>query len=148
MGSGTAALGSVAPGFTPMTGKIIATYNGAGYTFTDGSGATVTPNSTATNGANTDYTFGGLTFSFGGTPKAGDSFTLGSNAGAVKNNGNALSLAKLQNAKIIGGVSSFNDAYAQLVNDVAPAPSPCRSPPRRRTASRPRSAPRNSRCRA
>ncbi len=118
VGSGTAALGSVAPGFTPMTGKIIATYNGAGYTFTDGSGATVTPNSTATNGANTDYTFGGLTFSFGGTPKAGDSFTLGSNAGAVKNNGNALSLAKLQNAKIIGGVSSFNDAYAQLVNDV------------------------------
>ncbi|CAG9184908.1 flagellar hook-associated protein FlgK [Cupriavidus pinatubonensis] len=117
-GSGTASLGSVAPGFTPMTGKIIATYDGTGYTFTDASGAAITPDSTATNGANTDYTFGGLTFTFGGTPKAGDSFTLGSNAGAVKNNGNALALAKLQSAKTIGGVSSFNDAYAQLVNDV------------------------------
>ncbi len=70
------------------------------------------------NGSNTDYTLNGLTFSFGGTPKTGDTFTLSSNAGAVKDNGNMLALAKLQNAKTIGGVSSFSEAYAQLVNDV------------------------------
>ncbi len=56
--------------------------------------------------------------SFWGTPRVNDKFALSANSGAVKNNGNALALAKLQTAKIIGGVSSFNDAYAQLVNDV------------------------------
>lgn len=118
-GSGTATLSNVAPGFTPMTNKIIATYNGTGYTFTDAtSGATITPSSTAVNGSNTEYTINGLTFSFGGTPNVNDKFTLAANAGAVSNNGNALALAKLQTAKTIGGVSSFNDAYAQLVNDV------------------------------
>lgn len=119
LGSGTAALGQVAQGFTPLTSPITATYNGSGYDFTDASGTPLSPQPTGVaNGANTDYNIGGLTFSFGGAPRAGDTFTLGSNAGAVKNNGNALALAKVQNAKTIGGASSFNDAYAQLVNDV------------------------------
>lgn len=118
-GSGSAVLGNVTSGFTPMTSKVIATYNGTGYTFTDAGGTALSPQPTGVaNGASTDYDIGGLTFSFSGTPKAGDSFTLGPNTGAVSNNGNALALAKLQNAKTVGGVSSFNDAYAQLVNDV------------------------------
>jgi flagellar hook-associated protein 1 FlgK len=119
LGTGTATLGSVAQGFTPLTTPITAIYNGTGYDFKDSTGTLLSPQPTGVaNGANTDYKIGGLTFSFGGAPRAGDTFTLGSNAGAVKNNGNALALAKLQNAKTIGGVSSFNDAYAQLVNDV------------------------------
>lgn len=117
-GTGTASLSNVAPGFSLPVGKITAKYNGAGYVFTDASNNPITPSSTVVNGANTDYTINGLTFSFGGTPNAGDSFTLSNNAGAVSNNGNALALAKLQTAKTIGGVSSYSDAYAQLVNDV------------------------------
>ncbi|KWR87783.1 flagellar hook-associated protein FlgK [Cupriavidus sp. IDO] len=118
-GSGTASLSNVAPGFSLPAGKITAKYNGAGYDFTDSTGAALVPAPVAVpNGANTDYTINGLTFSFGGAPRTGDSFTLSSNAGAVSNNGNALALAKLQTAKTIGGVSSYSDAYAQLVNDI------------------------------
>ncbi|BDB26286.1 flagellar hook-associated protein FlgK [Cupriavidus sp. P-10] len=118
-GSATASLGNVAPGFTPMTGKITAVYTATGYVFKDAGGTDLSPQPTGVpNGGNTDYNIGGLTFSFGGTPTVGDSFTLGGNAGSVKDNGNMLNLAKLQNAKTIGGVSSFSDAYAQLVNDV------------------------------
>jgi len=117
-GSGTAKLTSVAQGFTQLPSTITATYNGAGYTFKDATGATVTPTSTAPNGTGTDYNFNGLTFTFDGAPKAGDTFTLSTNSGAVSDNGNALALAKLQTAKTINGTSSFNDAYASLVNQV------------------------------
>ncbi len=117
-GSGTASLSNVAPGFSLPAGKITAKYTGAGYVFTDASNNAITPSSTVVNGSNTEYTINGLTFSFGGAPNTGDTFTLSGNAGAVSNNGNALALAKLQTAKTIGGVSSYSDAYAQLVNDV------------------------------
>ncbi|MDK3026396.1 flagellar hook-associated protein FlgK [Cupriavidus taiwanensis] len=117
-GSATASLSKVAPGFSPPAGKITAEFDGTSYVFKVGGVAMAPQPVGVPNGSNTDFTLNGLTFSFGGTPAAGDSFTLGSNAGAVKDNGNMLALAKLQNAKTIGGVSSFSEAYAQLVNDV------------------------------
>jgi flagellar hook-associated protein 1 FlgK len=117
-GTATATLSKVAPGFALPAGKITAEFDGSNYVFKVG-GTAITPQPAGvTNGSNTDFTLNGLTFSFGGTPAAGDSFTVGSNAGAVKDNGNMLALAKLQNAKTVGGVSSFSEAYAQLVNDV------------------------------
>jgi flagellar hook-associated protein 1 FlgK len=117
-GTATATLSKVAPGFALPAGKITAEFDGTNYVFKVG-GTAITPQPAGVpNGSNTDFTLNGLTFSFGGTPAAGDSFTLGSNAGAVKDNGNMLALAKLQNAKTVGGVSSFSEAYAQLVNDV------------------------------
>ncbi len=118
LGSGTAKLAKVSAGFTLLPTKLTATYTGAGYTFKDATGAVVTPTSTVVNGTATEYTINGMTFSFDGAPKAGDTFTLSNNSGAVGDNGNALALAKLQTAKTIGGVSSFSDAYAQLVNEV------------------------------
>lgn len=120
-GTGTAKLKSVAQGFALLAGgPITATYNSAtsAYVFTNAAGTVVTPTSTVVNGTATEFTFNGLTFSFDGTPKNGDKFTLANNTGAVADNGNALALAKLQTTKIINGTSSFNDAYAQLVNDV------------------------------
>ncbi|WP_439687083.1 Flagellar hook-associated protein 1 [Cupriavidus oxalaticus] len=114
-GSATAKLTNVTAPFAIPTGKITATFDGTDYVFTDADGTVIagTP-----PGTDIDFTINGLTFTFSGTPKAGDKFELGGNAGAVKDNGNMLDLAKLQNAKTIGGVSSFSDAYAQLVNDV------------------------------
>ncbi|QEZ44330.1 flagellar hook-associated protein FlgK [Cupriavidus oxalaticus] len=114
-GSATASLTNVTAPFAIPTGKITATFDGTNYVFTDADGTVLagTP-----PGTDIDFTIDGLTFTFSGTPKAGDKFELGGNAGGVKDNGNMLSLAKLQNAKTIGGVSSFSDAYAQLVNDV------------------------------
>ncbi|QRQ84305.1 flagellar hook-associated protein FlgK [Cupriavidus oxalaticus] len=114
-GGATASLTNVTAPFAIPTGKITATFDGTNYVFTDADGTVLagTP-----PGTDIDFTINGLTFTFSGTPKAGDKFELGGNAGGVKDNGNMLSLAKLQNAKTIGGVSSFSDAYAQLVNDV------------------------------
>ncbi|SCV00347.1 Flagellar hook-associated protein 1 [Cupriavidus necator] len=117
-GNGTASLGKVAPGYSLPAGTITARFDGTKYVFSDANGPLATQPAPVSNGSNTDYTLNGLTFSFGGTPATGDSFALSSNAGAVKDNGNMLALAKLQNAKTIGGVSSFSEAYAQLVNDV------------------------------
>ena len=117
-GSGTASLSNVAPGYSLLSGPITAKFDGTKYVFSDANGPLASQPAPVSNGSNTDYTLNGLTFSFGGTPKAGDTFTLVSNAGAVKDNGNMLALAKLQNAKTIGGVSSFSEGYAQLVNDV------------------------------
>jgi len=117
-GTGTVALSNVGSNFAMLGSTITATYNGAGYTFTDAAGNTVTPSSSSTSGTALSYTINGQTVTFDGAPKAGDTFTLAPNTGGVSDNSNALQLAKLQNAKTIGGVSSFNDAYAQLVNDV------------------------------
>jgi hypothetical protein len=74
---------------------------------------------------------------FDGTPKAGDTFTLSSNSGATADNGNALALAKLQTAKTINGTSSFNDAYASLVNQVGSDAKSASIASSRRTASPP-----------
>lgn len=119
LGTGTVKVANIAAGFSVPASKITATFDGTGYTFTDALGNPVTPTSgPVTNGTAVEYTFDGVTVSFDGAAQAGDTFTIGSNAGATTDNGNALSLAKLQTAKTINGVSSFNDAYALLVNDV------------------------------
>lgn len=120
-GSATAKLSNVAPGFSLLTGSLTAKYNSAtsSYVFSDATGTALTPQPTGTpTSTGVDYTINGMTFSFGGTPKNGDTFTLANNTGSVSDNGNALALAKLQTAKTINGTSSFNDAYAQLVSDV------------------------------
>jgi flagellar hook-associated protein 1 FlgK len=125
-GGGTVAVSNVAQGFGTTLLPITATYNAATgkYALTDSTGAAVVndsggnPITPVVSGATTQYTIDGVTMTLGGTPKDGDTFTLSVNSGGVSSNGNALALAKLQNTKTIGGVSNYNDAYAQLVNDV------------------------------
>jgi len=120
-GSATAKLTNVAPGFSLLAGPLTVRYNAAttSYVFSNAAGTPLAPQPAPTTTATgVDYTINGMTFSFGGTPKDGDTFTLSNNAGSVSDNGNALLLAKLQTAKTINGTSSFNDAYATLVNDV------------------------------
>lgn len=118
-GKGTIKVANVAEGFAVPPSKVTATFDGTTYTFTDAAGNPVTPDAgPVPNGTAVEYTFDGVTISFDGTPATGDTFTFGSNAGGITDNGNALGLAKLQTAKTIKGVSSFNDAYALLVNDI------------------------------
>lgn len=118
IGSGTAKVSNVAQGFSVPASKIVATFNGTEYTFADANGPLLPPPSPVFNGTAQEYTINGVTVSFDGAPRAGDTFTIGSNVGGSSDNGNALVLAKLQTTKTINGVSSFNDAYAQLVNDI------------------------------
>lgn len=119
-GTVKASLSNVAPGYSLLTNPVKVTYTAGAYVIVDSvTGNPLTPapvvNTTATG---TDITINNMTFSLNGTPKNGDQFTLSNNTGAVADNGNMLKLAKLQTAKTINGTSSFNDAYAQLVNDV------------------------------
>lgn len=61
--------------------------------------------------------FNGWTAQISGTPAAGDSFSIGANAGGVTDNRNALLLAGLQTQNTLGGnSSSYQSAYSQLVS--------------------------------
>ncbi len=71
-----------------------------------------------------DYTpgasisFGGVTFTIGGAPAPGDTFTLTPHPTGVSDPSNALRLAALQRATLVGGTATFNGAYARLVSEV------------------------------
>lgn len=70
-----------------------------------------------TPGAN--ITYNGWTVQISGTPAAGDSFAVGTNAGGVADNRNALLLAGLQTQNTLaGGTTTYQGAYSQLVSFV------------------------------
>ncbi len=57
-------------------------------------------------------------FSLSGNPAAGDSFTVGFNQNGSSDNRNAVALADLGTARVVGGSVTFADSYGQLVSDV------------------------------
>lgn len=70
-----------------------------------------------TDGA--DISYNGWTVKISGTPKAGDSFSVGPNTNAVGDNRNALLIAGLQNQNLLAnGTAGLQGAYGQLVGDV------------------------------
>lgn len=68
---------------------------------------------------NNSYTYD---FNISGVPQSGDSFTLGTNKGAVSDNRNALNLVALQTKPTMGGYgntgTTYNNAYGGLVERV------------------------------
>lgn len=68
---------------------------------------------------NNSYTYD---FNISGVPQSGDSFTLGTNTGAVSDNRNALNLVALQTKPTMGGYgntgTTYNNAYGGLVERV------------------------------
>jgi flagellar hook-associated protein 1 FlgK len=72
-------------------------------------------NQVYTAGAN--ISFNGWTVQISGSPAAGDSFTVTTNAGGVADNRNALLLAGLQvQNTLVGNTASYQGAYSQLVS--------------------------------
>ena len=66
-----------------------------------------------------DLSRNGWTIRIDGTPAVGDTFTVSTNTGGISDNRNAVALAALQTAStMIGGTSSYQEAYAQLVSEV------------------------------
>ncbi|HEV7799577.1 MAG TPA: flagellar hook-associated protein FlgK [Burkholderiales bacterium] len=64
-------------------------------------------------------TYNGWTVNISGAPKAGDTFTIGSNTNGVSDNRNAGRLADLQVANVLsGGTASYQASYAQLTSSV------------------------------
>lgn len=62
--------------------------------------------------------FGGITVKMSGAPANGDTFTISKNAGGVSDGSNALLLSAIQRATIVGGTTTLNGAYSQLVSTV------------------------------
>jgi flagellar hook-associated protein 1 len=89
------------PGGQPATYTITATTDPVPYT----SGATVS--------------FNGVAFTINGTPRDGDTFTVGPNPSGVSDSRNAVLLGNLQISNtLLDGSGNFQSAYAQLVADV------------------------------
>lgn len=92
-------------------------------TVTDGNGVSSTVTADA-NGSiayqpGDTFAFSGVSFTIGGVPAEGDSFTVGPNPGGVGDNRNAVLLGALQTANTLGnGTTSYQGAYAQLVSAV------------------------------
>ena len=117
-GSGTISAGSVntppppnANLLQPVTITFTSptTYNVAGTGTGNPTGVAYTP------GAN--ITYNGWTVQISGTLAAGDSFTVGTNAGGVSDNRSALLLAGLQTKNTLaGGTTTYQGAYSQLVS--------------------------------
>lgn len=133
IGSATLSAGSVDAAYsaTPLVTPITLSYNAATGQL---SGFPATASVTVSNGgasttyapgASVPYTSGatisvnGMHFSLSGAPANGDQFTIRPNTGAVGDNRNAMALAALQTANILGnGSASFQSAYSQLVSQV------------------------------
>lgn len=73
-----------------------------------------------TSGADIDVN--GWRVQIAGTPAAGDSFTVQSNAGGAGDNSNGLALSKVQSTPILsGGTATLQEAYGVLTGEVGAA---------------------------
>ncbi|MBS0329128.1 MAG: flagellar hook-associated protein FlgK, partial [Proteobacteria bacterium] len=87
------------------------TYNVTGTGTGNPTGLTYTPGAT--------ISYNGWSTSISGTPAAGDSFTVASNAGGVGDSRNALLLGDLQTSNTLGnGTTSYQGAYSQFVSEI------------------------------
>jgi flagellar hook-associated protein 1 FlgK len=121
--SGTGAIGAGSVNAPPpvnanLTQTVTITFNNPPTTFDVAGTGTGNPAGVAyTAGGSISYN--GWTVQIGGTPAAGDVFTISANSAGVADNRNALLLAGLQTGKTLaGGTASYQSAYAQIVSDV------------------------------
>lgn len=120
-GTGAISAGSVnapPPVNANLTQTVTITFNNPPTTFDVAGTGTGNPAGVAyTAGGSISYN--GWTVQIGGTPAAGDVFTISANSAGVADNRNALLLAGLQTGKMLaGGTASYQSAYAQIVSDV------------------------------
>ena len=110
----------------PLAGPVTLTFNpdalGAGVPGYDVTGIAGGPIAydPSTQSAGVDVTLGGFSFRLEGVPQDGDSFSITNNLDGSGDNRNALAMADLQSARsLLGGTSSFQDAYGSIVAAVA-----------------------------
>ena len=103
----------------PVGTVVDVTVNGTTTTYTIGGAVTGIP---YTNGMSVEIDTDGdaandIQFSFTGTPQHGDTFSVAQSAANTNDNRNALALAAVQTQKVlIGGTTTIESAYAQMVN--------------------------------
>ena len=113
-------------GSLPLAGPITLTFNpdalGAGVPGYDVSGIAGGPIAydPAVDSGGITATLGDFTFTLGGLPADGDSFTIENNVDGSGDNRNILAMVDLQTAPLLsGGTSSFQDTYSTLVASIA-----------------------------
>ncbi|HSN33094.1 MAG TPA: flagellar basal body rod C-terminal domain-containing protein, partial [Ideonella sp.] len=80
-------------------------------------GNVVVASGSATWSAGQPIVLNGVTLQLAGVPAAGDSVAIDPTAYPAANNGNALALVALRDAKIVGG-ASVTDAYASAIGAI------------------------------
>jgi len=64
-------------------------------------------------------TYMGFQFELKGEPQKGDSFTIDYNEGGISDNRNALAIAAMESqGTVANGVTSYGDAYAQIIEEI------------------------------
>ena len=134
-GTATVTQGTVSAGYTVPAAPLTLSYN-SGTNTIDGwpVGASVSVNgAAATTGtsfpyaAGNTYTYNGMTFTVGGAPANGDTFTIAKNTGTADGR-NALAMSKLVSTTTLGnGTATLTGAYANYVNNVGNAASQLKS---------------------
>lgn len=119
LGTATISAGTVVgppPANANLTQPVTITFTGAATFDVTGAG-TGNPAGVAYVSGNT-IGYNGWSVTLSGTPRAGDTFTVGPNATGTGDNRNALALARVQAAALLaGGTATAQGAYAQLVSD-------------------------------
>ncbi len=85
------------------------------YEITDASGTTIDTGAYTSNG---EITFNGLSVRIAGSPAAGDTFKVTPNDAGQSDNSNGRLLSGLQLEKTIEGNATFQEGYANIVNNV------------------------------
>ena len=104
----------------PQHTASIAFTNGSGnydWTLRDRSSNALVASGTGTWSAGVPIALNGFELTLDGVPAAGDNFSVARTASSPSNNGNALALAGLRDAALVGG-RSVTDAYASLIAGV------------------------------
>jgi flagellar hook-associated protein 1 FlgK len=130
-GTGTIGAATVDSSYVPLSAPLTLTYDAIANEFSGfpaGEAVTVTIGGVPTTypaGTPVPYTadatlsFGGISFTLGGVPADGDSFTVAPTPFGVGDNRNALLLGALQTANSMnGGTTTFQGAYSQLVSQI------------------------------
>lgn len=118
-GTGTVSAGTVLAADPDLAQAVTLTFTSAG-TFDVAGAGTGNPAGLAYTPGMT-VSWNGWEISLDGQPAAGDSFTIGPNLGGTGDNRNALALAALQSARLVGGEATANESYAALVSAVGAA---------------------------
>jgi flagellar hook-associated protein 1 FlgK len=64
------------------------------------------------------YSFSGITFTLSGKPADEDTFTIGPNTNGAGDNRNAVLLGALQTTNTMGGTTTYQGSYSQLVSQI------------------------------
>lgn len=119
-GNGALALKGIDSSFSSLNSGISLSYDATAQQFNYSGDASGSFAYNPATDSGTEFNIAGISFSVSGTPADTDSFTIQPNLNGTGDNTNVLRLADLQTGLTMeAGTASFENAYSQLIGDVA-----------------------------